>query len=88
MESFHGKCEELRQRAPGEEQTQPVSFAIRNSWIDTLKADKAHYKEYCAESNVGASLLCCFTCLTWCAFHLLVALEQVWLTLLQWWPDD
>ena len=51
VENFHSKCEELRQRAAGQEQAQPVSFAICNSWTDTLKADKAHYKEYTARSQ-------------------------------------
>ena len=50
MENFQSKCDELRQRAAGQEQTHPVSFAIRNSWVDSLKADKAHYREYTTRS--------------------------------------
>ena len=44
--AFQAKCNELRLHAAGEERTYPVSFAIGNSWTDTLRADKQHYLEY------------------------------------------
>ena len=34
-----------------------MSFALRNSWADTLKADKTHYKEFKARSQISASFL-------------------------------
>ena len=51
VEAYHRKCERLRQSAADNEQQQPVSFALRNSWADTLKADKIHYKEFTAKSQ-------------------------------------
>ena len=51
VEAYHRKCEQLRQSAAEHEQRQPVSFALRNSWADTLKADKTHYKELTAKSQ-------------------------------------
>ena len=33
-----------------QERLNPVSFAIGNSWTDTLRADKQHYLEYTARS--------------------------------------
>ena len=45
VESLYGKCDDLCQRAAGQEQTQPVPFAISN------RCDKAHYKEYTARSQ-------------------------------------
>ena len=65
VENFHSKCKQLRQRAAGQKQVQPVSFAVRNSW-----ADKVHYKEYCKKSDIGASsqLVSFFPHVTWCTF--------------------
>ena len=51
VEAYHRKCEWLRQNAAAREQQQPVSFALRNSWADTLAADKTHYKEFTAKSQ-------------------------------------
>ena len=34
--AFQAKCTELRLRAAEQERLNPVSFAIRNSWTDTL----------------------------------------------------
>ena len=48
--AFQAKCNELRLHAAGEERTNPVSFAIGNSWTDTLRADKQHYLEYTTRS--------------------------------------
>ena len=48
--AFQAKCNELRLLAAGEERTNPVSFAIGNSWNDTLRADKQHYLEYTTRS--------------------------------------
>ena len=48
--AFQAKCNELRLLAAGEERTNPVSFAIVNSWNDTLRADKQHYLEYTTRS--------------------------------------
>ena len=44
--AFQAKCNELRLRAAEQEMLNPVSFAIGNSWTDTLQADKQHYLEY------------------------------------------
>jgi hypothetical protein len=44
--AFQAKCNELRLRAAEQERLNPVSFAIGNSWTDTLRADKQHYLEY------------------------------------------
>ena len=51
VEAYHRKCERLRQNAAAREQQNPVSFALRNSWADTLAADKTHYKEFTAKSQ-------------------------------------
>ena len=48
--AFQAKCNELRLHAAGEERINPVSFAIGNSWTDTLRADKQHYLEYTTRS--------------------------------------
>ena len=44
--AFQVKCNDLRLRAAEQEVLNPVSFAIGNSWTDTLRADKQHYLEY------------------------------------------
>ena len=44
--AFQAKCDELRLHAAEQERLNPVSFAIGNSWTDTLRADKQHYLEY------------------------------------------
>jgi len=51
VEAYHRRCEQLRQSAAEQEQLQPVSFALSNSWADTLKADKIHYKEFTAKGQ-------------------------------------
>ena len=48
--AFQGKCNELRLRAEEQEALHPVSFAIGNSWNDTLRSDKQHYLEYTTRS--------------------------------------
>ena len=35
--AFQAKCNELRLHAAGQERLNPVSFAIGNSWTDTLR---------------------------------------------------
>ena len=47
---FQGKCSELQRLAADQERTNPVSFAIENSWTATLKSDKQHYLEYTLRS--------------------------------------
>ena len=37
---------ELQRLAADQERTNPVSFAIENSWMTTLKSDKQHYLEH------------------------------------------
>jgi len=49
--AFQAKCNELRLLAAGAERANPVSFAIGNSWNDTLRADKQHYLEYTTRSQ-------------------------------------
>ena len=44
--AFQAKCNELRLLAAEAERANPVSFAIGNSWNDTLRTDKQHYLEY------------------------------------------
>ena len=48
--AFQAKCNELRLRAAEQEALHPVSFAISNSWNDTLRSDKQHYLEYTTRS--------------------------------------
>ena len=48
--AFQTKCNELQLLAAGEERTNPVSFAIGNSWNDSLRADKQHCLEYTTRS--------------------------------------
>ena len=43
---FKAKCTELRRLATIQEAANPVSFALANSWTDTLKADKHHHLEH------------------------------------------
>ena len=43
---FKAKCIELRRLATIQEAANPVSFALENSWTDTLKSDKHHYLEH------------------------------------------
>ena len=49
--AFQTKCNELRLLAAGTERANPVSFAIGNSWNDTLRADKQHHLEYTTRSQ-------------------------------------
>ena len=49
--TFQTKCNELRLLAAGAERANPVSFAIGNSWNDTLRADKQHHLEYTTRSQ-------------------------------------
>ena len=49
--AFQAKCNELRLLAAEAERANPVSFAIGNSWNDTLRADKQHYLEYTTRSQ-------------------------------------
>ena len=53
--AFQAKCNELRLLAAGAERANPVSFAIGNSWNDTLRADKQHYLEYTTRSQTSSS---------------------------------
>ena len=48
--AFQDKCNELRLRAEEQEALHPVSFAIGQSWNDTLRSDKQHYLEYTTRS--------------------------------------
>ena len=45
IEEFKVKCSELRRLAATQEQNNPVSFALDNSWTATLKSDKLHFLE-------------------------------------------
>ena len=49
--AFQATCNELRLLAAEAEMANPVSFAIGNSWNDTLRADKQHYLEYTTRSQ-------------------------------------
>ena len=49
--TFQTKCNELRLLAARAERANPVSFAIGNSWNDTLRADKQHHLEYTTRSQ-------------------------------------
>ena len=49
--TFQTKCNELRLLAVRAERANPVSFAIGNSWSDTLRADKEHHLEYTTRSQ-------------------------------------
>ena len=49
--AFQAKCNELLLLAAGTERANPASFAIGNSWNDTLRADKQHYLEYTTRSQ-------------------------------------
>ena len=49
--TFQTKCNELRLLAARAERENPVSFAIGNSWNDTLRADKQHHLEYTTRSQ-------------------------------------
>ena len=40
--AFQTKCNELRLLAAGAERANPVSFAIGNSWNDTLRAENSN----------------------------------------------
>ena len=50
VEEFQRKCNELRRLAADQELNHPVSFAIGNSWIATLRDDKQHYLGYTTRS--------------------------------------
>ena len=49
--TFEAKCNELRRLAAVNETQNPVSFAIGNSWNDTLRAGKQHHLEYTTRSQ-------------------------------------
>ena len=49
--AFDAKCNEVRRLAVMNEAENPVSFAIGNSWNDTLRADKRHHLEYTTRSQ-------------------------------------
>ena len=59
---FKAKCTELRRLATIQEAANPVSFALANSWKDTLKADKHHYLEHLTRRMTGTGrVFRCFT---------------------------
>ena len=49
--AFDAACDDVRRLAARSEAQQPVSFAIGNSWNDTLRADKRHHLEYTQRSQ-------------------------------------
>ena len=49
--AFDAKCNEICRLAAMNEAVNPVSFAIGNSWNDTLRADKRHHLEYTTRSQ-------------------------------------
>ena len=49
--AFETKCNEVCRLAAMNEAENPVSFAIGNSWNDTLRADKRHHLEYATRSQ-------------------------------------
>ena len=49
--AFKAQCNELLRVAAVNETENPVSFAIGNSWNDTLRADKRHHLEYITRSQ-------------------------------------
>ena len=51
MVAFQTKCNELCLLTAEAERANPVSFAIGNSWNDTLRADKQHHLEYTTRSQ-------------------------------------
>ena len=50
--AFDAACIDVRRLAAISEAEKPVSFAIGNSWNDTLRADKRHYLEYTQRSQI------------------------------------
>ena len=46
IEEFKAKCSELRRVATTQELSNPVSFALENSWTNTLKSDKLYFLEH------------------------------------------
>ena len=46
IDEFKAKCRELRRFATAQELSNPVSFALENSWTTTLKSDKLHFLEH------------------------------------------
>ena len=46
VDEFKAKCRELRRLATAQELSNPVSFALENSWTATLKSDKQHFLEH------------------------------------------
>ena len=46
VDEFKAKCSELRRLATAQELSNPVSFALENSWTTTLKSDKQHFLEH------------------------------------------
>ena len=65
--AFRDKCNELRLRAEEQEALHPVSFAIGNSWNETLRSDKQHYLEYTTRSMTQRFPLFAFLPLPACA---------------------
>ena len=49
--AFDAACNDVRRLAATSEAEKPVSFAIGNSWNDTLRADKRHHLEYTQRSQ-------------------------------------
>ena len=49
--AFDAACNDVRRLAAISEAEKPVSFAIGNSWNDTLRADKRHHLEYTQRSQ-------------------------------------
>ena len=50
--AFDAACDDVRCLAARSEAQKPVSFAIGNSWNDTLRADKRHHLEYTQRSQI------------------------------------
>ena len=53
--AFDAKCNEICRLAAMNEAENSVSFAIGNSWNDTLRADKRHHLEYTTRSQSALS---------------------------------
>ena len=69
--AFRDKCNGLRLRAEEQEALHPVSFAIGNSWNETLRSDKHHNLEYIARSMTysrGPFLAAMFLLVFWILF--------------------
>ena len=46
IDEFKAKCRKLQRFATAQELSNPVSFALENSWTATLKSDKLHFLEH------------------------------------------